>query len=99
MSTCLNTGVSIIRDQFKVGESATATCKSETTATRIEWLNDGEMIESALSTQELDLVFPLVNDSIHNEVYTCRVIREGGMIATQNFTVNVDGKVCNPDSL
>ena len=51
------------------------------------------MIESALSTQELNLVFSLVNDSIHNEVYTCRVTREEGIIAAQNFTVNVDGKV------
>ena len=97
---CLVTGVFIIRDQFKLGQSATATCESDTPATRIEWLTNGEeVIQSALSTQELDLVFPLVNDSIHNEVYTCRVTREGGMIATQNFTVNVDGKVYNPDSL
>ena len=44
-----------------------------------------------MSTQELDLVFPLVNDSIHNEVYTCRVTRDGGMTAIQNFTVNVNG--------
>ena len=90
----------IIRDQFKVGDSATATCKSDTPATRIEWITIGEeVIESAMSTQELDLVFSPVNDSIHNEVYLCRVTREGGMTATQNFTVNVDGKVCNPDSL
>ena len=85
----------IIRDQFKVGESATAVCKSDIPATRIEWLTNGEeVIESALPTQELDLVFPLVNDSIHNEVYFCRVTREGLMTATQNFTLNVDGKVC-----
>ena len=93
------TGVLIVRDQFKVGKSATARCRSETTATRIEWLNDGEVIESAMSTQELNIVFPLVNDSIHNEVYLCRVTREGEMTATQNFTVNVNGKVCNPDGL
>ena len=93
------TGVLIVRDQFKVGESATARCRSETTATRIEWINGGEVIESAMSTQELNIVFPLVNDSIHNEVYLCRVTREGEMTATQNFTVNVNGKVCNPDSL
>ena len=97
---CLLTGVFITRDQFKVGQSATASCRSDTPATRIEWFStsNGEVIESALSTQELDLVFSLVNDSTHDEVYTCRVTREGGiMIATQNFTVNVDGKIhyCN----
>ena len=91
----LLTGVFITRDQFNVGQSAAATCRSDTPATRIEWLtiaNGEEVIESAMSTQELDLVFSLVNDSINNEVYTCRVTREeGNMIATQNFTVNVDG--------
>ena len=95
----LLTGVFIIQDQFEIGQSATASCRSDTPATRIEWLStsNGEVIESALSTQELDLVFSPVNDSIHNKVYTCRVTREGGMIATQYFTVNVDGKVhcCN----
>ena len=83
----------IIRHQFIVGQSATATCSSDIPVTRIEWLTNGEVIESALSTQELDLVFSPVNDSIHNEVYTCKVTREGEMIATQNFTVNVDGKI------
>ena len=96
----LLTGVFITRDQFEVGQSATASCRSDTPATRIEWLstaNGEEVIESALSTQEFNLVFSPVNDSIHNEVYTCRVTREGGIIAAQNFTVNVDGKVhcCN----
>ena len=95
----LLTGVFIIQDQFKVGQSATASCRSDPPATRIEWFStsNGEVIESALSTQELDLVFSPLNDSIHNEVYTCRVTREGGIIATQNFTVNVDGKIhsCN----
>ena len=92
----LLTGVFITRDQFEVGQSATALCRSDTPATRIEWLstaNGVEEIESALSTQQLNLVFSLVNDSIHNEVYLCRVIREGGMIATQILTVNVDGKI------
>ena len=92
----LLTGVFITRDQFKVGQSATASCRSDTPATRIEWLTNGEEViesTSALSTQELNLVFSSVNDSIHNEVYICRVSREGGMIATQNFTVTVNGNV------
>jgi hypothetical protein len=65
----------------------------------MEWLRDGTVVESAAFTgiQELDLVFSLVNDSIHTQVYVCRVTRdrEDGMIVTavQNFTVNVDGKM------
>ena len=85
--------MSIARDQFTVGGSANATCKSDTLATRMEWLTDGVVLDSATSTQQLNLVFPLVTDSIHNQDYTCRVIREGGMTATQNFTVKVDGKI------
>ena len=65
----------------------------------IEWLRDGVVVESAAFTsiQELDLVFSPVNDSIHTQVYVCRVTRDGGngMIVTalQNFTVNVNGNL------
>ena len=65
----------------------------------IEWLRDGMVVESAAfpGIQELDLVFSPVNDSIHAQVYVCRVTRDGGNIMTvtavQNFTVNVDGKI------
>ena len=89
--------MSTIRDQFIVGQSATAMCLSDDQATRIEWLTNGEVIETGMSTRQLDLDFSLVNDSIHNEVYTCRVTREGGVTVTQNFTVNVNGIVCNPN--
>jgi hypothetical protein len=56
------------------------------------------VMESAAFTgiQELDLVFSPVNDSMHTQVYVCRVTRDGGngrrVTAVQNFTVNVDGK-------
>ena len=92
--TLLNSGVTTLRDQFTVGQSAIARCFSNAPATRMEWLTNGVVVESAASTQQLNLVFPLVNDSIHHQVYTCRVIRVvDGMTATQNFTVNVDGKM------
>ena len=92
-------GVFIVRDQFSVGYSAIASCKSDAPATMIEWLRDGMVVETASFTgiQELDLVFSPVNDSIHTQVYVCRVIRDGGngmtVRAVQNFTVNVDGKM------
>ena len=91
--------MSIIRDQFSVGESVTASCKSDTPASMIEWLRDGMVVESAAFTgiQELDLVFSPVNDSIHTQVYVCRVTRDGGngisVITVQNFTVIVGGKM------
>jgi hypothetical protein len=84
-------GLSIVRDPFNVGEPATATCRSDTPATRMEWLRNGEVVASAVFTQELVLSISLVNDSIHGQVYECRVTRSGGMIATQTFTVQVNG--------
>ena len=86
------TGVSIARDPFILGQSATASCTSDTPATRLEWLSEGEVVANALSTQTLPLLFSLVNDSIHEQVYVCRVTRGGGMVVTQNFTVQVIGK-------
>ena len=88
-------GVSIIRDQFSIGLLATATCRSDDVATKIEWLADGEVLKSRVSTRELELVFSPVNDSIHNSTYICRVFREsdsGVPDAEQNFTVRVDGE-------
>ena len=86
--------MSITRDPFDVGQSATARCKSDVPTTRIEWLNNGVIIENATSTEQLDLVFSPVSDRIHNQVYVCRVTRKDGMVATQNFTVKVDGRSC-----
>ena len=91
--------MSIVRDQFTVGQSATARCFSDVPATRMEWLTNGVVVESAASTKQWNLLFVPVNDSIHNQVYTCRVTREvDGMTAQQNFTVNVDGKRILVDS-
>ena len=65
----------------------------------MEWLRNGMVVESAAFTgiQELDLVFSPVSDSIHNQVYLCRVTRDGEngrtVTAMQNLTVNVDGKM------
>ena len=85
-------GVSIIRDQFGVGDSVTASCTSDNQATRMEWLSNGAVVAMAMSTQQLDLEFSPVNDSIHNQVYICRVTREGDVQVEQNFTVRVNGK-------
>ena len=59
---------------FIVGQSATATCVSDVPATRIEWLSgeDVLMASTTMSTQQLNLVFSLVSDSIHGQVYVCR---------------------------
>ena len=58
----------------------------------MEWLSNGVVVATAMSTEQLDLEFSPVNDSIHNQVYVCRVTREGDVQVEQNFTVRVDGK-------
>ena len=83
--------MSITRSEFRVGRLSIAVCTSDAPATRMEWLTNGRVVESALSTQSLDLIIPLVNDSIHDDIFICRVTREGGRIATQNFTADVVG--------
>ena len=85
-------GVFIVHDQFSVGEFARATCTSDTPTTRMEWIRNGVVVASAVSTQEVVLSIPQVTDNIHGQVYVCRVTRNGGMVATQNFTVQVNGK-------
>ena len=84
-------GVSIISDVFSFGRSATVTCISDIEASMIEWLHNGVTFESssATSTKQLSLTFSHVNDSIHGEVYTCRVTRMSGVKAQQIFTPNV----------
>ena len=69
-------------------------CVSDVPASRIEWLNgDDVLMTSSMSTQQLNLVFSLVNDSIHGQNYVCRVNRSSdGVVATQNITANVVGK-------
>ena len=84
--------MSISRSGFTVGMLAAARCTSDTPVAILEWLTNGVVVESAMATQTLDLIIPMVNDSIHGDVFVCRVTRDNGMIATQNFTMDVDGK-------
>ena len=90
----IHKGITLDLDPFIVGQSAIAMCVSDVPATMMEWLSGYDVLmSSSMSTQQLDLVFSLVNDSIHRQVYVCRVTRSAdGMVATQNFTANVIGK-------
>ena len=87
-------GVSITSDVFGVGRPATVTCVSDTEVSTIEWLHNGVTLESssATSTKQLALIFSQINDSIHGEVYTCRVTRVNGMKAQQVFIPDVIGE-------
>lgn len=95
----MSIGVSIVRDQLTVGQSATARCISDLATTSMEWETRGAVLaRSATSVQQLDLVFTLVNDSIHDQIYTCQVTREDRVRATQNFTAKIDGNSVQRES-
>ena len=69
------------------------TCRSDTATERIEWLTqERTVIVYRSRVTELNLTFIPVNDSIHGQVYICRVIRNDGDTPEQNFTMNVEGK-------
>lgn len=76
-----------------MGSTATITCRSDTPTERIEWLRDEDIVIGFESmVMQLDLHFTPVNDSIHGQVYICRVTRNITEVAERNFTMNVGGK-------
>lgn len=85
-------GVFIISDDFNIGQSASVTCFSDDVASVIEWIRDEVVLESDTSTKQLPLTFSQVNDSIHGNMFICRVTREGGGQAQQVFFPNVIGE-------
>ncbi len=86
----------VIRDlaeTYMVGINVTITCHSDTATDRMEWLtNNGTVIFTETLTQQLDLHFTPVNDSVHGCIYVCRVTRKTNETVEQNFTMNVEGK-------
>ena len=68
------------------------TCQSDTATERIEWLTqERTVIVYENNATQLNLTFIPVNDSIHGQVYICRVIRNDSDTPEQNFTMNVEG--------
>ena len=51
------------------------------------------VVASMPNIQQLDLSFNIVNDSIHDKVYICRVTREAdNIVDEQNITIIVRGE-------
>ena len=94
LSTFNNSGLSIVHDQLKIGIRASAECFSNAMqATKMEWLNNGVVVnETDPQESAIYLIFSPVNDSIHNQVYVCRLTTADGQQIEQNFTAKVDGK-------
>ena len=80
-------------DNYTLGSDATITCRSDTATEGIEWLTqERTIIVYESNATQLNLTFTPVNDSIHGQVYICRVIRNDSDTPEQNFTMNVEGK-------
>ena len=79
-----------------MGSNASITCRSDTDAERMEWLTQegtqSVMIVSESNVTQLNLTFTPVSDSIHGQVYICRVVRNNNDIPEINFTMNVEGQ-------
>ena len=75
-----------------MGSPSTITCAIDAVASSIQWLFNGKIVSEAMNTQQMDLEFNPVNDSIHNGVYTCRANISDVEFIT-NFTAMVNGEL------
>ena len=83
--------VHIFSDTLIVSQMATVTCISSVAVQQIKWLYGEQVVVMATSQQMLNLTF-LVEDSMHNETYTCLVTAVSNITVTQTVTMNVSGK-------
>ena len=76
-----------------IGGEDSITCSDENAAL-VEWTQNGEIVASGFLGQAT-LDFPLVNDSIHGRLYTCRQYLDifgFFLISELNLTTIVNGK-------
>ncbi len=80
-------------EQLVVGNEGTLMCTSERpNITDIEWLDgDAQVVVSMMDVTELNLTFILVDDSLHNSTYTCRVNTLSGMSFNDTVELSVEG--------
>ena len=77
---------------FIVGSNATVTCRSDTFATQIDWLDEGQVVRNVTDQKNLNLKFHPVRDTDHGKVYICQVTRLGQLnVVIQNFTLEAKG--------
>ena len=70
---------------------ATVTCISSVEVQQIKWLYGEQVLVMATSQQMMNLTFH-VEDSTHNETYTCLVTAISNITVEQTVTMNVSGK-------
>ena len=89
----LGVDIEDITEKNIVGSDASITCRSDTDTERMDWLTqEGTVIVSESNVTQLNLTFTPINDSIHGQVFICRVVRSISDTSEQNFTMNVEGQ-------
>ena len=73
-----------------LGTSTAISCRFDMDFITLEWMHNGEIVATAVG-QQVDLILNPVNDSIHNEQYSCKATTPYGF-QQQNITVVVEGR-------
>ena len=74
-----------------IGGQDIITCSDEN-ADLVEWIHNGEVVVQGFQQAILD--FPLVNDSIHGRLYTCRIYMPFFILINElNITTIVNGEI------
>ena len=75
---------------IELGSTASITCSSDLGVSSIEWLYNGQVIESAEGAEAF-LVIELVSDTLHDREYTCRARARFGN-EERTFRIQVEGQ-------
>ena len=75
-----------------IGQEDTLFCPVFDDDSLVEWVHEGEVVLSVTGENAL-LEFPVVNDSLHGEVYICRVYFSFFLVVADfDHTVIVNGR-------
>ena len=97
----LGVTVEVFDGNLTVGSNVTLRCLSDNgVADRIEWRSgEGHILNSGNLTDQMDLHFLPVNDSLHDSNITCFVTRDEGRanqtVSNQTFSISVRGGCSN----
>lgn len=63
----------------------------------MKWLSGDNVLSTANSQQSINLTIS-VEDSLHNETYTCRITTINNMIVEETITMTVIGELTVPNN-
>lgn len=91
LSVCLGISISGTESPLTLGSSALLNCSSDLDIPFMtEWLYNGVPVAQNIAADAL-LAISVINESLHNMQYTCRVTTSAGVLE-RNTTVTVTSK-------